>query len=38
MVQCDSVLKKNNLIGISHCFLVPADITPVQINKGLPFQ
>lgn len=28
MVQCDSVLKKNNLFGISHCFLVPADFTP----------
>lgn len=38
MVQCDSVLKKNDLIGISHCFLVPADFTPVQINKGLLFQ
>lgn len=38
MVQCDSVLLKNYLIGISHCFLVPADITPVQINKGLLFQ
>lgn len=38
MVQCDSVFKKNNLIGISHCFLVPADITPVQINKDLLFQ
>lgn len=35
MWQC---FKKNNLIGISHCFLVPADFTPVQINKGLLFQ